>query len=147
MGELRQRGRIWWIRYYRNGRLPRRERARTTKRGEAERLLRLREGDIAKGVPVSAKIGQLRFRARPRPTCSLTTESTAVESLDYVQRQSQEGLGAMVRGGASDGRHYDVGHSRVCGPAPVGGAANATINRELSALKRMFSLAMQAAKL
>ncbi len=60
MGELRQRGRIWWIRYYRNGRRHE-ESARTAKRGEAETLLKLREGDIAKGIPVSAKIGQFRF--------------------------------------------------------------------------------------
>lgn len=40
--------------------VPRRER-RTTKKSEAERLLRLREGDVARGLPVSPKIGQLRF--------------------------------------------------------------------------------------
>ena len=60
MGEVRQRGRIWWIRYYRNGRRHE-ESARTEKRTEAERLLKMREGDVAHGVPMTSRIGQLRY--------------------------------------------------------------------------------------
>ena len=60
MGELRKRGNVWWVRYYRNGRRHE-ESSRSTKKGDAERLLRIREGAIAQGVPVSAKLGQLRF--------------------------------------------------------------------------------------
>ena len=60
MGELRKRGNIWWVRYYRNGRRHE-ESSRSTKKGDGERLLRIREGDIAKGLPVTAKTGQLRF--------------------------------------------------------------------------------------
>ena len=60
MGELRQRGKTWWIRYYREGRRYE-ESARTTRKDEAVRLLRLREGDIAKGAQVTSEIGRLRF--------------------------------------------------------------------------------------
>jgi hypothetical protein len=60
MGQIRKRGGVWWIRYYRNGRRYE-ESARTDKFTEAETLLKQREGDIAKGMPISAKIGQLRF--------------------------------------------------------------------------------------
>jgi hypothetical protein len=60
MGELRQRGRIWWVRYYRNGRRHE-ESSRSDKREDANRLLKLREGDVAKGLPISPKIGRLRF--------------------------------------------------------------------------------------
>ena len=60
MGSLRKRGDIWWIRYYRNGRRFE-ESARTEKKTDAERLLKLREGDVAKGVPVTPAIGRLRF--------------------------------------------------------------------------------------
>jgi hypothetical protein len=60
MGELRQRGRIWWVRYYRGGRRHE-ESSGSDKKGVAIDLLRLREGDIAKGVPVSAAIARLRF--------------------------------------------------------------------------------------
>ena len=60
MGELRQRGRIWCIRYYRNGRRYE-ESAHTEKKQAAIDLLKIREGDIARGVPVTAKIGRFRF--------------------------------------------------------------------------------------
>ena len=60
VGEIRKRGRIWWIRYYRAGRRFE-ESSGSEKRGAAVNLLRLREGDLAKGLPVSPKIGRLRF--------------------------------------------------------------------------------------
>jgi len=60
MGQLKRRGQIWWVRYYRDGRRFE-ESSRSAKEGDALRLLRVREGDIAKGLPVSPKIGRLRF--------------------------------------------------------------------------------------
>src|SRR3954454_9539232 len=60
MGELRKRGQIWWVRYYRDGRRHE-ESSRSTKEGDARRLLRLREGDVERGLPVSPKIGRLRY--------------------------------------------------------------------------------------
>src|SRR5215212_2536105 len=60
MGELRQRGRVWWIRYYRDGKRHE-ESSGSSKETDARRLLRLREGDIERGLPVSARIGRLRF--------------------------------------------------------------------------------------
>ena len=59
MGELRQRGRIWWIRYYRNGKRDE-ESSRSDKKGVASDLLKIREGDSARGLPVTPKIGRLR---------------------------------------------------------------------------------------
>jgi hypothetical protein len=60
MGELRQRGRIWWIRYYREGRRYE-ESSGSLRKGAAIDLLRIREGDGARGVPVTPRIGRLRF--------------------------------------------------------------------------------------
>src|SRR5262249_30131443 len=60
MGEVKRRGRIWWIRYYRDGR-------RFEESSESERytdavdLLKSREGEIVRGVPVSPKITRYRF--------------------------------------------------------------------------------------
>lgn len=60
MGELRQRGKVWWIRYYRNGK--RHEESSGSKRKKvATDLLKVQEGKIAEGVPMTARIGQLRF--------------------------------------------------------------------------------------
>src|SRR5687767_10165550 len=60
MGSLRKRGDVWWVRYYRNGRRFE-ESANSDKKQVAIDLLKIREGDVAKGIPVSAKIGQLKF--------------------------------------------------------------------------------------
>ena len=40
MGELKKRGKIWWIRYYKNGRRHE-ESSGSTKEGDAKSLLRL----------------------------------------------------------------------------------------------------------
>jgi hypothetical protein len=50
----------WTIRYHRNGR-PHQEPTKFTKKGDAERLLRVREGDIAKGLPVTPALIRFRF--------------------------------------------------------------------------------------
>ena len=56
MGHLYRRGKIYWIKYYRNGRAFY-ESSGSRKEGDAKRLLQLREGDIAKGVPVTPEGG------------------------------------------------------------------------------------------
>jgi hypothetical protein len=60
MGMLYKRGAVWWIKYYRNGR-GLRESSRSTKEGDARRLLKLREGDIEHGLPVDPKLNRIRF--------------------------------------------------------------------------------------
>ena len=60
MGCIYKRGATWWIKYSRNGR-PYFESSGSTKHEDAKRLLRLREGDIARGVAVTPRIGRIRF--------------------------------------------------------------------------------------
>jgi hypothetical protein len=60
MGELSQRGRVWWIRYYRNGQRFE-ESSGSSKKGAAIDLLKIREGDGAHGLPVTPKMGRLRL--------------------------------------------------------------------------------------
>jgi hypothetical protein len=52
MGMTYQRGAVWWVKYYRNGR-PIRESSGSTKESDAIQLLRIREGDIAHSLPVN----------------------------------------------------------------------------------------------
>jgi hypothetical protein len=56
MGMTYQRGRIWWVKYYREGR-PMRESSHSDKESDARKLLTLREGDIAKGDAAHATGG------------------------------------------------------------------------------------------
>lgn len=58
MGELKRRGQIWWIRYYKNGRRYE-ESSGSTKEAAAKGLLRLREGDIERGVAMTPKVGRI----------------------------------------------------------------------------------------
>jgi len=48
MGTIYKRGNTWWIQYYRKGK-PFRESAQSAKEADARRLLRKREGEIARG--------------------------------------------------------------------------------------------------
>jgi hypothetical protein len=75
MGMTYQRGAVWWVKYYRNGR-PIRESSGSTKEGDAIQLLKIREGDIAHGLPVNPKLN--RFGStKPRTISRLSTPSTA----------------------------------------------------------------------
>jgi membrane protein required for colicin V production len=60
MGAIRKRGRIYWIRWYRDGRRFE-ESSGSTKYDVARSLLRSREGDVEKGVPVTPKLGRITF--------------------------------------------------------------------------------------
>jgi hypothetical protein len=60
MGQIRKRGGVYWIRWYRSGRRYE-ESARTDSWEKARDLLRTREGAIANGAAITAKVGQLRF--------------------------------------------------------------------------------------
>ena len=60
MGMTYRRGAVWWVKYYRNGR-PIRESSGSAKEGDAIQLLKIREGDIAHGLPVNPKLNRIRF--------------------------------------------------------------------------------------
>jgi hypothetical protein len=60
MGMTYKRGTVWWVKYYRNGR-PIRESSHSSKESDVITLLKLREGDIAHGLPVDPKLNRIRF--------------------------------------------------------------------------------------
>lgn len=144
MGQIRKMGRIYWIRYYRNGKRYE-ESSRSVRYSDAERLLKLREGDVAKGVPITPAIGRLTF---DDAAADLENEYIANgrRSIVGLRVRLKKGLRPWFSGrrmaniSTADVRAY-VTHRQA------DGAANGTINRELSALKRMFTLACQAGKL
>lgn len=142
MGELRQRGRLWWIRYYRDGRRFE-ESAKTDKYEKARALLREREGDIARGVPVTST-GRVRFEDAAKDLIT-DYKVNGRKSLVHLEGRINIGLTPWFKGRrltsitTSDVRAYVADRQAA-------GAAAATINRELAALKRMFTLAVQAGK-
>jgi integrase len=144
MGQIRKRGGVWWIRYYRDGRRFE-ESARTDKWEKARDLLRNREGDISKGVPVSSQIGRFRFE----DAATDIENEYAInkrKSLDNLKRRIKLHLTPFFGGRrmstitAADVRAYAKKRLDA-------GASAGEINRELAALKRMFTLAVKANKL
>jgi integrase len=169
MGQIRKRGHVYWVRYYRDGRRYE-ESSRSGKHEDAVRLLRVREGDIAKGLPITPKIGRLRFEDAAK---DLENDYTIYgrKSLNKLQGRLRLHLNPYFGGRrmttitTSDIRAYiadrqasqiivrkarDIEHSDGTverSPEVRKPVSNGEINRELTALKRMFRLAMQSGKL
>ena len=144
MGHLYQRGTVWWIKYSRAGRAFY-ESSGSTKHAEGKRLLKLREGDSERGVPITPKVGRMRFDEAAE---DFLTEYRVNRrrSYEHAQRRVSRSLKPWFQGRrmalitTADVQRYVEARQK-------GDAANATINRELSALKRMFCLAIKAGKL
>lgn len=133
----------WWIQYYRNGKVYRQS-AGTPKRRKAEQLLQRKLAEIANHSFIDPK-----------------SERTLVKELgegllrDYRinGRKSLSDVEARWRLHLSkefgDLRAANVGSdqmTRYIAQRQAKGASNATINRELAALKRMFTLGVRARK-
>ena len=60
MGMIYQRSKVYWIKYYRNGK-PYRESTRSKKEADAKRLLKKREGEIGNGKLPGVYFDRVRF--------------------------------------------------------------------------------------
>jgi integrase len=144
MGEVKQRGQIWWIRYRRGGRRYE-ESTGSVRRGDAVELLKIREGDIAKGVPVSSQTSRYRFEAA---AADIEAEYIANgrRSLSHLKRRITLHLTPYF-GGRRMAAITTIDVRAFTRKRLDAGAAPAEVNRELAILKRMFTLAVQAGKL
>ena len=132
---------ILWIKYHQNGK-PIRESSHTTKLKEAENLLNKRLHAIGSGNFTSPKLEKIRV---PELAVDLVREYriNGRKSIDDLQARWNlhlkpffELYKAVQVTSESVARYVDQRQQE--------GAENATINRELAALKRMFSLARQS---
>ena len=140
MGSIYKRGKTYWIKYYQDGK-PIRESSKSRKESDARRLLHRREGEIAEGKKPGIYFDRVRF--------SELTE-------DYILDYRVNGKKTLVKAERVVRLHLApfFGSYRVpmittplvkkyIAQRMDQGASNATINRELAALKRMFNLASQ----
>jgi len=170
MGCTYQRGKVWWIKYNHLGR-PLFESSHSENRTDAINLLKRREGASAAGAPVLPKVGRFTFQdARrdfltdrrnnsrnngPGPMKKLEAridnhltpffgrkrmaEITAVDVRAYTAHR----LAETVRVTAAKTVVRENGVEELV-PEVRRPVSNASVNRELAILKRMFSLAIQA---
>jgi integrase len=145
LGGIYKRGPVYWIRYHHRGR-EYRESARSTERGDAVRLLKQRLSDLAQG------------RSSPADEERVTFEQIAA---GYIDDRSLKGVPAArlqwSRARVEKLRTYFAGvlaveitttKMREFAKARLAtGATPATVNRDLGALSRMFTLALQAGRL
>jgi integrase len=138
----RAESKIWWLKFYRNGK-PIRESTDTTDHAAARRMLKAKEGDVAKGVPLTPHTGRVRY-GELRDDVVTDYDVNGKRSIEDVKRRFKhldehfEGRRASLVTTA-DVRKYVQKRQEAS-------ASNAQINRELSALKRAFSLGSQAGK-
>ena len=142
-GRVFQRGPIWWIAYYHRGR-EMRETAKTTQRRKAERLLRERLRKAGRPDFIGPAAERLTF-----------DDLAALYLTDYQvnakrsQRDAERNV-ARLRAVFGFDRALDITANRIVDYASrrlADGMKPASVNRELAALRRMFSLAVKAGKL
>jgi hypothetical protein len=163
VGQIRLRGQKYWIRYYRDGRRFE-ESSGSAKYDDARRLLRLREGDVERGLPVSPKMGRLRFEEAAKDLMNDYT-TNGRRTLKDTQRRVEHHLAGFFGGRrmssitTADVREYTAQRLRETTVVrhayevqrkdgtirrvpeqrrTVASVSNGEINRELTALKRMF---------
>lgn len=133
-----------WIKYYQGGRAVR-ESTGTTKETVARRILRAREGDVERGIPIVPQMGKITFDDAADDLVN-DYKVNGKKTLDDVQQRIKDHLAPVFRGKRLLAITTPVVRTYIV-TRQAEQAAPATINRELAALKRMFTLAVQAGKL
>lgn len=136
MGMIYKRGNIWWLKYYRNGK-PYRESTRSTKEADAKRLLKKREGEISEGKLPGVYFDKVRFDELAEDFLAdyRINQKRSLDRAEVSVRYLKESFGDMRIIDITTPRINEYIQKRL-----NEGFANATINRELSALKRMLNM-------
>jgi site-specific recombinase XerD len=136
----RPRSACWWIQYSRAG-VRHRESSGSENRSDAVKLLKQRIADIVSGKPVGSSVERTKL-----------SDLAQILVNDYVANErrslrrvkiSLDHLSVFF----GDARAIEIGSDAIVGYTAhrqQEGAARATINRELAALKRAFRLARRA---
>jgi integrase len=131
---------VYWIKYYRNGK-PLRESVKSKKEADAKRLLKRREGEISSGKLPGIYFDRVRYE-------ELRDEFLLYRRQEKGEKSEKE---AMRRTKHLDPFFEGTKIPRITTPKVrryiktrlEKNAANGTINRELSALKKMLNLGAQ----
>jgi len=139
MGAIYLRGHTYWLKYYRNGKSYR-ESAKTEKELEAKRLLKKREGEISEGKIPGIYFDKVKFN------------DLADDFLTDYRVNGRKSIKRAERSVKQLKTHFDgdrvpsITTPRIQSYLErrlAQGKVNATINRELAALKRILNLGLQ----
>jgi integrase len=136
--------RTWWIKYQVGGR-PQCVSSHSDKKEDAKRLLKAREGDVVKGVPITASVGRVTFEDAAADLLN-DYRTNRRRSLRVVELRLTKHLTPVF----SHRRLLTITTADVrafTARRQAAGASNAAINRDLMLLKRMCTLAMHAGTL
>jgi integrase len=142
LGTVYRRGSMWWVQYCFLGKVYR-ESSGSESRPDAVRLLRKRLEEMGRGRLVGPNLERTTF------------EELAAMLLDEYRANRRRSTDRVARSVEHLRRVFALARaveittdriSRYSADRQAEGAANATVNRELSALKRMFRLGERAGK-
>jgi integrase len=136
MGTIFKRGKIFWIQYYQRGK-PIRETSHSTEKRIADRLLKKREGEIVEGKLPGVYFDKVTFQELAEDFLNdyLINNRKSLTKAERRVTTLQSFFGAMKAPEITTPKVKAYIAKRMSE-----GKKNATINRELAALKRMFSL-------
>ena len=143
MGRIFKRGSVYWVAYYHRGK-EYRESTHSENENQAGKLLKQRVGEMSRGHLIGPSEEKMSFEdlASILLTDYEINGKRSIESIRLSIRHLRERFGL--------GRAIDITPDRIAAyvrERQREGAANGSINRELAALKRAFTLATRAGKL
>lgn len=132
-------GDVWWIKYYRNGK-PYRESSKTSEITKAQKLLKKREGEIVEGKLPGIYFDKVTFEELSKDYIT----DYRINGRDTLAKAERcvKYLMEVFRGVKAIEITTDKIKSYIDGRRESG-LSNASINRELAALKRMFHLSSE----
>ncbi len=168
-GKNKKKSGVWWIKYVRD-RKAYYESSNSTTKQDAIDLLKLREGDIVKGVPITPQVGRLtlaeaaddllayyrtkgrrsideaerRIRLHLRPYFSGERRMATITSADVTRYTTKRQADTIV---VQRERTIRTRKGMKQLPEIRKAVSNGEINRELAILRRIFSIAIKNGKL
>jgi len=139
MGMLYLRGHTWWVKYYRDGKCYR-ESSKSKKETDARKLLKRREGHIAEGTFQGLKVEKVKYDDLKKDLINdykLNMKRSLERAEFSLKRLDEYFLGMKAINITTN--HVD----QYILKRRTDKASNGTINRELSALRRMFTLGVR----
>jgi integrase len=134
----------YWMKWYRNG-SPFSESTHTESKTEAQRELNKRMGDVARGVPVTSRLGQIKIDELLEDARTNYKVNERATLKDLEGRCTNHLIPFFGGRKVVSITTSDV--NRFIDKRQQADASNAEINRELAVLKRAFSLAYKAGKI